>query len=335
MATGLLHKPHLPSWEAQENYQGQIYHSCNWPRTADLSGKRVAVVGAGATAVQIVQELGKECSHLVNLIRRPSHCLPMGQRTWTQQEQTAWKAFYPSLFRAGRQSLAGFPIERPYGDARVQDVSPEERERHYEQCWAGGAFHFTMMNFSNVTLDKEANAIVYDFWKRKVRERLTDKKKQQLMCPDEAQYYFGTKRTPLEYDYYEVLNRENVELVDLNKHPIASFTERGLRLEGEEEEREFDAVVCATGFDSFTGSLCNMGLKNKDGVDIKDIWKDGVNTYMGIMMNGFPNAFMVYSPQAPTALANGPTIIGKFRLAGKLTMGASLTRSRVPVRPDR
>lgn len=171
-----------------------------------------------------------------------------------------------------------------------------------------------MLNFKNVSLDAEANGIVYDFWKRKVRQRLTDPKKQALMAPGQAPYFFGTKRTPLEHDYYDVLNQENVEVVDLNKHSIAASTEQGMRLEGEDGEREFDAIVCATGFDSFTGSLCNMGLTNEDGVDIKDVWREGVRTYMGIMINGFPNAFMVYSPQAPTALVNGPTIIGEWFL---------------------
>ncbi|KAH6644051.1 hypothetical protein C7974DRAFT_439275 [Boeremia exigua] len=309
MATGLLHRPHLPSWEAQETFKGSIYHSCNWPRKSDLTGKKVAVIGAGATAVQIVQELGKQASHLVNLVRRPSHCLPMGQRTWTPEEQRSWKAFYPMLFKTGRASRTGFPLDRPNNTTRVQDVSAAEREAHFETTWAAGAFHFSMMNYSNVVTDKEANRIVYEFWRNKVRQRLTDPKKQALMCPDASTYFFNTKRTPLEHDYYDVLNQPNIEVVDLNAHPIAAFTENGMRLEGEDGEREFDVVVCATGFDSFTGSLCNMGLKNKDGVDMKDVWKEGVRTYMGIMMNGFPNAFMVYSPQAPTALSNGPTII--------------------------
>jgi cation diffusion facilitator CzcD-associated flavoprotein CzcO len=134
------------------------------------------------------------------------------------------------------------------------------------------------------------------------------------MAPEKAPYYFGTKRNPLENDYYDVLNQSNVDIVDLNKHPIDSFTETGLQLGNESSARDYDYVICATGFDSFTGSLCNMGLTSKDGIDIKDVWKDGVRTYLGMMFNGFPNAFMVYSPQAPTALSNGPTIIGNFPL---------------------
>jgi len=121
------------------------------------------------------------------------------------------------------------------------------------------------------------------------------------MAPDEAPYYYGTKRSPLEHDYYDVINQPNVSIVDLKAKPIVSFTEKGIKLSGEIEPREYDVIVLATGFDSFTGSLTQMGLKNKDGVDIKDIWDKGVKTYLGMTMHGFPNAFMVYTPQGEFA----------------------------------
>ncbi|KAF2687658.1 FAD/NAD(P)-binding domain-containing protein [Lentithecium fluviatile CBS 122367] len=307
LCTGLLHRTHLPDWKGVNRFEGVIHHSGAWPEDTSVKGKRVAVIGAGATSVQIVQELGKEAKQLTMLMRRPSYCLPMHQRTWTAEEQAHWRAYYPSLFAAGRDSAVGFPTKRH--DVRLQDVDPVTREKYFEEIWSAGGFQFLLRNYNNVMLDKEANAIVYDFWKRKVRERLTDREKQKLIAPEEMPYFFGTKRTPLENDYYDVLNRENVDIVDLNRHPIEEFTARGLKLGGEDGERDFDIIVCATGFDSFTGSLTHMGLKSKDGVDIKDVWKDGVRTYLGMMMHGFPNAFMVYSPQAPTALSNGPTIL--------------------------
>jgi cation diffusion facilitator CzcD-associated flavoprotein CzcO len=309
LATGLLHKTHLPNWPGQKDYKGIIRHSGDWPEDTDVTGKRVAIIGAGATSVQIVQELGKTASQLTLLMRRPSYCLPMGQRTWTKEEQDGWRAYYPALFKAGRDSAVGFPSLRH--DERAQDVSAAEREAYWEGTWKAGGFQFLLRNYNNVALDKEANKLVYEFWRKKVCERLTDAKKQKLMAPEEMPYYFSTKRTPLEHDYYDVLNQENVDIVNIKEHPIERFTERGLKLGGEETEREFDYVVCATGFDSFTGSLTNMGLTSKDGKDIKEVWKDGVSTYLGMMMSGFPNAFMVYSPQSPTALSNGPTIIGK------------------------
>ncbi|KAF2845443.1 FAD/NAD(P)-binding domain-containing protein [Plenodomus tracheiphilus IPT5] len=307
LATGLLHRTHLPNWPGQQKYQGVIRHSGEWPEETSVKGKKVAVIGAGATSVQIVQELAKEASHLTVLMRRPSYCLPMGQRDWSEEEQTAWRAYYHALFAAGRNSAVGFPSVRH--DVRVQDVSPEEREKYFEGVWAGGGFHFMLRNYNNVMIDKEANKIVYDFWKKKVRQRLIDPVKQEQMAPDTMPYYFNTKRTPLEHDYYDVLNQPNVEIVNVIDHPIESFTEHGLQLGNEAEARDFDYIVCATGFDSFTGSLTNMGLTSKHGVDIKDVWANGVRTYLGMMFAGFPNAFMVYSPQSPTALSNGPTII--------------------------
>jgi hypothetical protein len=166
-----------------------------------------------------------------------------------------------------------------------------------------------------------------------VRARITDPAKAALMAPDTQPFYFSTKRSPLENDYYDIINQDNVSIVDLTANPLETFTENGIKLSGEDSAREFDVVVLATGFDSFTGSLAHMGLKNKDGVDVKDIWASGVRTYLGMTMHGFPNAFMVYTPHgmsfsvlclssplisvgsqltlyvAPTVVANGPTII--------------------------
>ncbi|KAF2025437.1 FAD/NAD(P)-binding domain-containing protein [Setomelanomma holmii] len=307
LATGLLHKSHLPEWKGRETYKGTIMHSSEWLQDTDVKGKRVAVIGAGATSVQIVQELGKIASELTLLLRRPSYCLPISWRSWTKEEQENWRAYYATLFQAGRDSAAGFPSQ-PI-TAGVQDVSPEERERHWESLWAAGGLHFLLRNYSDVLLNKDSNAIVYDFWKKKVKERLTDPEKREQMVPEKMPYYFGTKRTPLEHDYYDILNQDNVKIVNIGDHPIEEFTTNGMKLGDEEQGREFDVVVCATGFDSFTGSLTNMGFTSKDGKDIKDVWKEGVRTYLGMMINGFPNAFMVFSPQAPTALSNGPTII--------------------------
>ena len=128
------------------------------------------------------------------------------------------------------------------------------------------------------------------------------------MAPEEPPYYFGTKRSPLEVDYYEVLNQPNVAIHDLKAAPLKLFQEKGM-LMADGTSYEFDTVVLATGFDSYTGSLTNMGLKNKDGVPLADLWKDGINTYLGLTISGFPNMFMAYTPQAPTALSNGPSII--------------------------
>ncbi|KAK5116156.1 hypothetical protein LTR62_008482 [Meristemomyces frigidus] len=307
--TGLLHRTYTPDFPGLSSYKGEIYHSGAWPENFNPKGKKIGLIGAGATAVQITQELGKQASELTVFLRRPSYCLPMGQRAFTKEEQNSWKSFYPTLFTAGRNSMAGFPGSRQ--SQGVQDVSPEERERLFEELWARGAFNFQLSNYNNVILDPTANKIVYEFWRRKVCERLTDPAKHAIMAPpvEKQPYYFGTKRSPLEQDYYEVLNQPNVHLHSLTTSPLSTFTPTGLRM-SDNKTYDFDAIVLATGFDSYSGSLTQLGLHNKHGVDLKQIWEQqGVNTYLGITIATFPNFFHAYTPQAPTALSNGPTII--------------------------
>ncbi|OCK75021.1 FAD/NAD(P)-binding domain-containing protein [Lepidopterella palustris CBS 459.81] len=306
LASGLLVKTHYPDFPGLAEYKGVIHHTGFWPENLSVKGKRVAVIGAGATSVQVVQELAKEAGQLTMFMRRPSYCIPMGQRKFTAEEQNSWKTYYDSLFKAGRLSKAGFPNRPP--DIGTFDRTPEEREIIMEELWKHGAFNFLSGGFNNTMIDKEANRIVYDFWRKKTRARMSDPVKQDLMAPEEPPYFFGTKRIPLEHDYYEMLDQPSVEIINLNSNPLKTFTEKGMLMD-DGRECEFDYVVLATGFESFTGSLTTMGLKNKDGVDMKDIWKDGVRTYLGMLCHGFPNAFLVYSPQAPTALSNGPTVI--------------------------
>jgi len=306
LCTGLLHRTYIPDFAGLKDYKGEIHHSGEWDENFSAKGKKIAIIGAGATAVQITQELGKQADELTVFLRRPSYCYPMKQRTWTKDEQHQWKAFYPILFKEGRDSAVGFPTAR--NPHNLADVSEEAREALFDELWERGGFNFALGGFQDTAIDKKANKVVYDYWRRRVCERLTDPAKNAIMAPEVPPYYFGTKRSPLEQDYYEILNQDNVYLHDLSKTPLKTFAEKGLVM-ADDKLHEFDAIVLATGFDSYSGSLTQMGLKNKDGVDLKDCWKDGLNTYLGITISGFPNAFMAYTPQAPTALSNGPTII--------------------------
>lgn len=306
LATGLLHRTYTPDMPGLSDYKGTIVHSGSYPEDLDCTGKKVGLIGAGATAVQITQEIGKLAKELTVLLRRPSYCLPMVQRTLTNEEQTGFKPFYPTLFDSGRNSMTGFP--QSGHPKKATEVPEDERKALWETLWARGGFNYMIGNFSDTVLDKESNRLVYEFWADKTRQRLTDPKKHAIMAPKEMPYYFSTKRNPLENGYYEILNQDNVQLVDLKANSLQRFTEKGMLME-DGKHLEFDVVVLATGFDSFTGSLTNMGLKNKDGVDLRDMWKEGIHTYLGLTISGFPNCFMSYTPQSPTALSNGTTII--------------------------
>jgi cation diffusion facilitator CzcD-associated flavoprotein CzcO len=251
LATGLLHRRFIPDFPGLDSFEGEVHHSGFWPDNLSVKGKKVGLIGAGATAVQITQELGKQADPLTVFLRRPSYCLPMRQRSWSELENLSWKPFLERLFDIGRLSRAGFPTSGPA--CGVFDVTREERESWFEKLWERGAFNFLMGNYNDVLLDRKANREIYNFWQKKTAERLKDPAKRAIMAPEDPPYFFGTKRNPLEHDYYEVLDRSNVAVVDLNKTPLKTFQPKGMMM-SDNTLHEFDMVVLATGFDSFTGS---------------------------------------------------------------------------------
>ncbi|KAK3045700.1 hypothetical protein LTR09_012752 [Extremus antarcticus] len=292
VCTGLLHYTFTPSFPGFDRYKGEICHAGAWNQKFTTKGKKVAIIGAGSTGVQITQEIGKEADQTTVFL--------------TTEEQLQVRPYYPVLFKAGRQSHAGFPSERP--PQGMFETSAEERTELLERLWDVGGPAFALNGYGDVMFDPKANKAAYDFWAGKVRQRLKDPQKQKIMAPQNAPYYFGTKRIPLENDYYEVLDQPNVSIHDLNSAPFETFVKDGV-VTADGKVHTFDAVVLATGFDSHTGSLTHMGLRNKDGTDLKDTWEDGVHTYLGLTVSGYPNMFMGFAPQAPTALSNGPTCI--------------------------
>lgn len=251
LCTGLLHRRHYPDFPGFQDYRGVVHHSGFWPEGLDVSGKKVAVIGAGATSVQVVQELGKTASTLDVYMRRPSLCLPLRQRPLTELEQECMKPYYGILFKEGRKSAGGYPRGPP--DCSIFDVSDSEREEYYEVLWRAGSFGFGASNYKEIVFDKQANRLAYNFWASKTRERITNSRKKDLMAPLEPPYPILTKRCPLEADYYEILDQDNVDIIDLNATPLETFTEAGIRTE-DGKEREYDYVILATGFESFTGS---------------------------------------------------------------------------------
>lgn len=255
LCSGLLHQKHLPDFPGLKDYKGEVYHSSFYPEDLDLKGKRVALVGMGATAVQITQEVAKVADSLTIFMRRPSLCLPAAQRAISEAENYAWHGYLDAMFTQGRKSLGGF-LPAPMPAKNTLDATPEEREEHWERLIRGGGFRIWNQNYPDVTKSKEANALVYEFWAKKVRERMTDPVKMDLMAPLPASkmpYHIFTKRPPLEIDYYEMVDRPNVELVHTKHTPTKTFNETGVLME-DGRQIDFDVLVLATGFDAFSGS---------------------------------------------------------------------------------
>ncbi|PVH88118.1 FAD/NAD(P)-binding domain-containing protein [Cadophora sp. DSE1049] len=307
LATGSSYKRYYPDFKDMGKYKGTLMHSAVFPGSGlDTKGKKVAVIGNGATGVQIVQELARTDCDLSLYVRTPNIALPTHQRPLSAQEQENTKQFYESLFRVAKQHRSGFPYNSPA--TSFWDASPEQREAYWEELWGRGGFSFLISNYREFLMDTEANKLMYGFWMRKTRERISDKRKADILALVQQKQWIGMKRPSLEQDYYEAVDRENVTLLDLNQAGIERFDESGI-VTADGVRREYDVVILATGYDSMTGSLMDLKARDVNSVELREKWKDGVYTYLGLMIPDMPNLLMVYSPQAPTALSNGPPII--------------------------
>lgn len=309
-ASGTTNKAYIPDFPGLSNFKGQVIHPASWPENLDLEGKSIGLVGQGASGLQILQELAKKDCNLSVFIRTPCTGVPMGQRNVCKEESEAMKNQYGAIFKhAKHHSRTGYA----YNESMLSfhDATPEEREQLWETLWARGGFGFLTSNYWDYSIDKEANAALYQFWARKVRARVTDPAKREIVAPLEQTHWIGTKRPNLEMDYYEMIDRPNVKLVSLAKSPIKEFVRDGVVTEtaGNEELHPLDLVIVATGYDSVTGSMFDMNIRSKDGQTLQEKWKDGIATHLGMMVPGMPNAFFLYGPQAPTSLANGPPFL--------------------------
>ncbi len=301
-AMGALSVPTLPLVEGIDSFKGVSCHTAKWPHEpVSFEGKRVAVIGTGATGIQTIQEVAKTAAHLTVFQRTANWCAPLHNRKITDEEQRAIKAGYTELFARCSESPGGF-IHLP--DPRsALEVSREEREAFWEQRYAEPGFGIWIGNYRDIVTNRESNALISDFIARKVRERVKDPATAEKLIP--KNHGFGTRRLPLETRYYEVYNQPNVELVDLIDTPIERITPAGIRTSA--GEREFDMIIYATGFDALTGAYDAMDIRGIDGRRLKDDWTGGAKTFYGIQNAGFPNLLMVMGPLG--ALGNIPRSI--------------------------
>lgn len=302
VAAGASYIKHYPTFNGLEEYKGTLLHAAAFPLEGhDFVGKQVGVVGQGASGIQIVQEVSKKADKLTIFVRTPNMAIPMQQRKMSALEQSQYVPIYEHLFRLGRQSGSGFPYIDTFHDGKALKAVPkEEREARWEELWARGGFNFQVGGYSDFIFDQEANNLMYEFWRDKVRARISDPVKREIFAPMKAPHPFGTKRPSLEQDYYECVDRANVEAVDLTKTNIEAFDKDGI-VTSDGKHHKLDIIILATGFNNLTGSFTAMGLRDINGLDMKERWKEGVRTHLGMTTPGFPNMFMVYSPQGKTS----------------------------------
>ncbi|KAH0842356.1 hypothetical protein AYO21_00029 [Fonsecaea monophora] len=308
--TGFAAKRYFPDWEGLEDFKGVIHHSSFWPKEGvDVKGKRVAVIGTGATGVQITQEWAREIGedgHLEMFQRTPNLACPMNQVYLTKEEQAKVVEELAGRFAERNNYYNGFLYQ--WRDNLTFDHSKEERMEFYQMLWKMGGFRFLMNNYYDMTRDPKANQEAYEFWRDRVRERVRDPRKQELLAPWERPHLFGGKRLSLEQDFYDHFNKPNVDVVDVRNNPIKKFVADGI-IQEDGTFHKLDIIALATGFDSITGGLKDMKISGVNGEILTDKWAKGTWTYLGISTAHFPNFFFTYGPQAPTAFSNGPSCI--------------------------
>lgn len=307
LATGFAAKRHFPDWKGLETFEGIMHHSSFWPEEdVNVSGKKIAVIGTGSTGIQIAQECAKEAAELTVFQRTPNLCLPMQQSQLTDKEQEERKNDYAQFFVHRKTTFAGFPFD--YMTKNTLDDTPEEREKIFEQLWEEGGFKLWLATYQDMLFDKEANRLHYDFWAKKTRARINDPATADILAPLEPPHAFGTKRPSLEQDFYEQFNKPNIHVVDINKNPVVEVRPKGL-VTADGKLHEVDMIALATGFDSVTGGMKNMGLHDVNGIPLAEKWRTGTWSYLGTTCHGFPNMFFLYGAQGPTAFSNGPTCV--------------------------
>ena len=302
MATGCLSSPNTPAFRGLESFGGERYHTGDWPHEpVDFTGKRVAIIGTGSSAVQSIPIIAGQARHLTVFQRTANYAVPAHNAPIAPEVQQAVKADYTGLRERAKQTMTGIAFD--YGSAFAVETAPEEREREFERRWQRGGLSF-LGAYRDLLLDAEANQTAADFVRAKIRAAVKDPKVAELLAPKNT---IGCKRLCIDIGYYETFNRPNVTLIDVSEQPIEKITPRGVKAGG--KEYEADALVLATGFDAMTGALLKIDVRGRAGVTLAEQWSAGPKTYLGLTVAGFPNLFTVTGPGSPSVLTNMlPTI---------------------------
>jgi cyclohexanone monooxygenase len=303
MAGGCISTAQIPKFDGLSDYQGKTYHTGRWPHEpVDFTGLRVAVIGTGSSAIQAIPEIAKQAAHLSVFQRQANFTIPSRNHPMTEEYASSWKNGYAQK----RQQMRYLPngVLRELNNKSALEVSDEERLATYEARWSAGGSGF-LGSFNDIMTNQAANDTMAEFVRNKIRETVKDPVAAEILCP--RTHPIGTKRLCVDSGYFETYNRDNVELVDISQTPIERLTNDGLRLA--DRDFEFDAIVFATGFDAMTGTLFNVDIRGRNGLELKKKWEAGPRTYLGLMSERFPNLFMITGPGSPSVKSNMITSI--------------------------
>lgn len=304
-AAGTLSATNLPNIPGINDFAGECYHTGRWPPEAvSFAGKRVGVLGTGSSAVQAIPHIAESAAHLTVFQRTPQYCIPARNgpidADYLKEVQSEWKKYRDFMLT----TLSGMPY--PAVERSALDDTPQQRQEVYESLWLEGGFRMLFGGYNDLMTNKDANATIGEFVRGKIREQVRDPATANKLLPD---YMLGTKRLILDEGYYETYNRDNVSLVDLRDDPIERITSDAVITQS--GDHPLDMLVLATGYDAITGTLLRLNPTGRGGVDLETTWRDSFTTYLGMMIPGLPNLFLIHGPESPSVLHNMP-------LAGEL-----------------
>ena len=280
-ATGFLSQPKLPDIEGVGDFAGEVIHTAKWDDNAALDGKRVAIIGTGATAVQLIPKLAKRAAHLTVFQRTPIWVTPKLDFKMPRAVQT--------LF-------AKAPV--------TQKVARTANTALLEAMMVTAVVHYKQ--------GKVFNAIAARIAKRHLHDQIRDPALREALTPD---YSFGCKRPTFSNTYYPSFTRDNVELETTS---IERITPTGI-VTTDGRETEVDVLVLATGFDMWDANFPAISVIGREGKDLGKFWRSTrFQAYQGIAIPGFPNLLSLASPYSYSGLSFFTTIEGQMKHIDRL-----------------
>ena len=302
-AVGCLSSANIPDMPGLADFSGKWYHTGQWPHEGvDLKGLRVGQIGTGSTGIQAAPVIAQEAAHLTVFQRTPTYSVPARNQPLTPEFRQWVRESAGEISAIARSTPNGHAFR--IAERNVADVTPEERQAIYEAAWERGGLQFRA-TFRDLMVNQAANDTAAEFLKGRIREIVRDPKTAAALS--DIDHPYAAKRPPIDTGYFETFNRDNVTLVDLRADPIECITPRGIRTRS--GEHALDVIVFATGFDAMTGPLLKIDFRGRGGRSLREDWRSGPVTYLGLQVPGYPNFFTITGPGSPSVLTNMPVAI--------------------------
>ncbi len=305
-AVGPLSAARMPQIPGMTSFSGQSFHSSQWPREehgdgaspVDFHNKRVAVIGTGATGVQIIPVVARQAKRLYVFQRTPNWCTPLGNHPLNPQLLEQLRGDPAAFLSFIKSTPTAFPYDRH--PKKGTQTTPEERQALFESLYDMPGYGIWLSGYRDLLTSEQSNQFLAEFVANKIRQRVKDPHIAEKLIPRD--HRFGVRRVPMETDYYEVFNEPHVQLLTADESPIESVTPAGICTP--QGLIDLDIIIYATGFEAVTGALDRMDIVGRQGQLLREVWADGPTTYLGLQAAGFPNFFTLVGPHNGAAFCN-------------------------------